>query len=51
MGQGSSQEGTESSGVPLWLQARVQKHAGDIKQLVSLSYNDFVASIQDLNKM
>ena len=50
MGQGSSQDAA-SVVAPPWLQAKIQRQAGEIKQLVSLSYNDFVSSVKDLNKM
>ena len=50
MGQTSSQDAAAVVAPP-WLQAKLQKQAGEIKQLVSLSYNDFLSSVKDLNKM
>ncbi len=50
MGQGRSQD-VAGAVAPPWLQARIHRQAGEIKQLVSLSYNDFLSSVKDLNKV
>ena len=58
MGQSESTEYTPIEGqgqsqpvVPPWLQAKVQKQAGEIKQIVSLSYDNFLETLRELNEM